>query len=499
MSKRKIDKLSEDLHHVIAQVIQVGVDEVTPALLEAAQAALVDLVARAPRTNLIILTDALEEIDDETTAYFMALYANLPEGCHVFIVCLSSENGNITSTQRANRLRSILPADTEAIDIGVPRNPDVNAYTIHTIEEMTQSDSIIYGKPGDNNVVLQIGPIHHFGAATLECMAAVHSGPEKMQVMTSMATAQTIEVVKCLGDYHYILLGKMGTTVNSKNSAMGPARILSDGAMSSAAINSATVPKFTPNSASLFGEILHCEIVLYAFKSIIGIPAGDKGILNFIIHLSGGPALEPDGKTLKDPIVTFNGSRPAGGAKYEAIKNYFDKVYGEGSFDELNIDNIVQWDDGSKMSYKDKAIQLLQEQGVNFEHPFVTTKQKELNQNMQSQIIGCAKTLAATHYITDESLPAQNYNSNSLTIEDILGHPILSKSFEKFKEIIRSPEFADLPMSMAYDLAAGIYAVEFINGNRPGQIDCHDAELVNWTNDQAQARDSASISRFMCP
>lgn len=458
--------------------------------------------SRAP-VGIKALVDFGDEIDDEAMAYHLVFHADLPKGSHISLICVSSLDGKITSKQRVDRIKSLLPPNTEALEYGVPRLPGINAYTIHNIEDLTDPTSgIFHCPPGHKTIVLQCAPVHNFGENTIKCMAEAKTDSEKNEIMTSMTTEQMHMVVKLFKEYYYFLLGTLGGTTNSSGFARGAAKILFDGAYHAVVIDSATVPKFTPIVASLFGELLRHEILFYGFKTSIGTPIGSN--LSFLLQLSGGPAVKPDGKTLENPVLTFNGSRPSGGAKYEAAKTITDITYGDGAFEKILIDTIVVWGDGSHMSYVDKALELFTKYGVNFETPFIIAKHKAVNQNKQSQINGFARTLAATHMITDPSGPAQVYDSNSFTMKYVTEHPILCKCYEKFLDIMNRQGNENTPMSSAYDFAAGLRMVkfinhdmvEFINGNRPGLVGSHNQEPVNWTNDQTEARDPASILKY---
>ena len=446
----------------------------------------------ADSVELIVVTDPLEEVDDEAAAIYLVQYVlpKFPKGSKIRFVCVggtdSSEN-EVKSIDRVRRLLSVLP--------------DTKNYSVDRIENFPQQAGA--KSKFKRKFVLQIGPVE--GAAGVQ------------------------KIVDYVGQYEaYVLQGNWGSTNTKSAEKQAAAVALSAGAAQGAswAIDSATAPRFTPHNANLFNVFgrtipkhkrdFKQDIMAYAFKYIHGLALP----LPAIIHLMGAPYAESGKK---------------GGNKYIGATSYLQATQpdryaevmrrdSEGKMPYLN--QQVQWAGEKTMSYMDMA-KVFAGPVYDFtvgENGDVITSLKDASlkermettmaiwgQNPSSQIEGIATLLAINHILLGSGGVAKIYMSSPKTqdkcraipgIGELLCYDIPSLWGSKKnsaapgdKSTLRNP-FADFlaqaevapnfAFTPAYDWAAAVFAVHKILGTdaRPAP-ESMQKTVIPWTQEGA--------------
>lgn len=431
----------------------VPLAEAVAAPLSGAAAAVLSEVREhvlVPYRHVIVFTDPLEEIDDETAVSYLINVARVPANTFFHVVCVG---GDKPSRDRLDRLASVLQGDR-------PRNK----FELLAIEEfMASAEEHRFASHGSRTLILQIAPMYAI--------------PE-----VSDAVAMAHRIVASAGSYDYVLLGALGATKNSQNVAVSPqateaAVKLEKSAVNSWVIDSTKVGAFTPRMIPTFSGQLQYELLAYFFKYSHGLAAARP----FLVHLMGAP----------------------NGPKYVGTKTYFDIVYGVGQFDQLDVNAEASWVGyEGRMNFLDYATHVyLKPLEGKFEasepmEEILRAKRDALGQTAESQRTGLARMLAAQYVLSKRvepifigsehgvrargyaSKPVEIYQSNDLRVLAFLDSGIVTSNgrvsaeltgrfqafVDKMNRAAIDDDTADLPMSPAYDLAAAVFASNLLRG-----------------------------------
>jgi len=367
------------------------------------------------RVNLIVLNDAYEEVDDEAAGYFLAMRADLPPGTHISFFCVG---GSAPSATRVARLQSMIPADSK------------NPYSISRIEDfVTGADWV----GSQQNIVLQIAPL---------------DVPEQAEAVATLAHP-----------YHHVLLGALGSTLNSKGPALAPAQLLIAHSIDSVVIDSVKIPTFTVEAAGMFGEPLGSVIRDYGFYASHGIqnPNG------FIIHLTGAPMA--------------GATRNSGGAKYLSTKGVYDSYHGAGAFEGINIDEVVTWSPIESMeipnaamaaffaedperSFREVSAKYISLSLPSYIGDFAESRRVNLEQSFASQRDGLARVLAAMHSFFGKPVMYLSPGAGVPPAAMDLADPVIAPAYAHFVEALQDvPAAESAPLTPAYDWAAAVWTV----------------------------------------
>lgn len=202
------------------------------------------------RSLILVITDAGEEIDDETALFYLKNYVGLNNHIDLHILMC---NGKLTSEERLIRVRQFIGEETENVKYGLIDDH-------YMVNELTKNN---YFK----KYVLQIGPVFDNELYSIN------------------------KIIENLGEYDYHLLGNLGSSLNSNPSinAYAAAEYLKNNAMKSNIIQTkfngkTVVPYYTPEIVNWFETpLFEYEILKLGFKNTIGrAPA-----LPFTVHLVG--------------------------------------------------------------------------------------------------------------------------------------------------------------------------------------------------------------------
>lgn len=424
------------------------------------------------RCLMVFFHDTLEDVDDAAAVFFL-MVANLNhyqtiDGVpvyvefEIYVYAVGSEKGDITSTQRNDALLAMMPMSL-----------NLNGVNFCLIDDIGDRK---FPPVCDSNIIVSIAPVHSWK-------------PSESKEMTQETTSAFI--AHFVNGYKYLILGKMGTTVNSKNGALAVAAQLSKNAKNAAAINSATVPKFTPDIANTFGGgALTSAVYTYTAKTVFGIAAGEPGSgqLAYFHHLQGAPDHE-------NPRETFSEKLYTGGAKYACIFTYFNIRFPGFKFTDIDIKKEHFWSDGSYKSYYTGALEFLEAQGVNINNEFMELKRKELGQSVISQTEGFAQMIGAIHRILGFDKPVHLYVSNPWTMDYMMSDPTISKAYTEFLDEMKKESARYTKMTSAYDMAAAATAVDI--ANRVRDITEYHGEEIHWCTTSEEACDPTALLRRM--
>ncbi len=303
--------------------------------------------------DTIIINDAGEEVDDECAIKkaFSGTYFNKS----IAYVCVG---GKLNSEERIKRVKSLIPE----------------------IEDIYSIEDFYFMRRNDNMKIIQIGPINY-------CYM------DKVKY-----------IVKTAGLYDYVLQGKLGMTVNSKEDSKVAAEYLFENSRSVEIVDG-PYPKFNYSNSKYFGKKIKEEIIKLGFKNTLGrAPA-----LPFTVHLVG-----------------------KGGANYESVNSFYKAIT---NMDLKNvIPNEICLDNASKYIEK-----------VNYDNPFTISKMIEFNQTKYSQKMGLAQMLAVF-----EEVFGINYVIYSS--DNIFDNPEDMMSYHVYNDIMKKNIYTD--MTPAYDLKA---------------------------------------------
>ena len=146
------------------------------------------------RSLILVITDAGEEIDDETALFYLKNYVGLNNHIDLHILMC---NGKLTSEERLIRVRQFIGEETENVKYGLIDDH-------YMVNELTKNN---YFK----KYVLQIGPVFDNELYSIN------------------------KIIENLGEYDYHLLGNLGSSLNSNPSinAYAAAKYLKDNAVKS--------------------------------------------------------------------------------------------------------------------------------------------------------------------------------------------------------------------------------------------------------------------------
>ena len=240
-------------------------------------------------------------------------------------------------------------------------------------------------------------------------MCILQIGPVEIQYLDIIK-----KIVEKAAPYNYVLQGKMGATVNSNGAGQECAEYLYKHAIYQEIVD-APYPKYTYKNSLYFDVDLHEEIMRIGFKNTVGrAPA-----LPFTVHLVG-----------------------RNGANYETAKSIYEGVTKK-KFHDIVVTN-------EKMSIAKMYIEK-----VNYKHPFVINKMKELNQVPYDHLIGLTMMLESFDELfgLNELIYSDDERFNSL----YENNNRLRKQYKRFKKHMKHNKYIEL--TPAYDLKAAYVAV----------------------------------------
>lgn len=193
-------------------------------------------------TNIIVITDVGEEIDDEVTLWYLdKVFANRTD----VTIDVLFVNGHMQSAERLNR----------ASNLDLNTNKKLNYF------------KFLEYNPQNNNkriIIVQIGPVD-FTKDNISTLKALRNNP-----------------------YEYILLGDVDATLNSQSNAKVTAECFINNSTQHYIVNSKIngklkVPSFRHDKIQMFPDVLKEEIYKLGFKNTVG--RAPK--IPFTRHLSG--------------------------------------------------------------------------------------------------------------------------------------------------------------------------------------------------------------------
>ena len=305
---------------------------------------------------IMVITDIGEECDDEAAIYYLYQQTIRDPSIFVEVLCVA---GKLSEQERIQRLYNYLEIkDTTNFKVG------------------KMSDMPKYSNISSDKTILQIGPSN-------QC-------PIPYQTL--------------LGEYNYILLGKLGTTNSTKGNPYNFALHMSNYSKNSiildTKVNGETrIPLFTMNVSKLFPNKVQKEIIRMGFKNTLGRAPPSLNFLNQLVA--------------------------PGGANYNTAKSIYDTVYSVNSFDNIT----------------------LSEDALNAALHF------NLNFN-QSQTEGLARMLIAFNHLFDIPVSQIFESTDDIFSEEILWNQnhILSKPFTKYQQLLL--QHPNMGLTPAYDLLA---------------------------------------------
>jgi hypothetical protein len=245
--------------------------------------------------------------------------------------------------------------------------------------------------------------------------------------------------------YTYVLLGALGSTLNSRDEALEPAAYLMKYASRTHVITSANTPMFTSKGISLLPRKLQKAVTDVGFRNTVGRAAPKASLRHLCMP---------------------------GGANYKSVKALYGKIKGK------NLDEIQTRDLAPFFKAAGGYMRMPEDQkGRNTMFKlYLRTKGQNVNVNVKcsykdaeivvyEQIISLARMLYALHDMFETGkdvilsdtiikFAAGKIQNNRTGIAAILE----KAQTEYFKHMSEYTE--SIPMTPAYDLAAGMYVVQ---------------------------------------
>lgn len=227
--------------------------------------------------------------------------------------------------------------------------------------------------------------------------------------ITKEYIAHVYDIIERAESFEYILQGKLGETTNSKGDACFAAEEFTQHAKSTIYVDG-PYPKYTYSNASKFSNKIKNEIIKIAFINTVG----RAPPLPFTVHLVG-----------------------IGGANYETAASFYQSITNK------KLYNI-------RPSFNSITLAKLYVDAVDYNHPFVIQKMKNMKQTQKDHIDGLAKMLEAFSVIFGLNVLAY---SDEIKLDD----PIYAQAYNKFCYLLQNNKHIEL--TPAYDLKAAYVAM----------------------------------------
>ena len=225
---------------------------------------------------LLVITDPMEECDDESAIYYLREVANNRKDLFIEVLCVG---GKVAENERLLRVWEVLKSKGEC---------ESDNFKVGCLTDMPR-----YAEYFSLQFVLQIGPI------------------QSLRVASKLAV--------CLTKYVYMLMGALGTTNSNRDSEAYESALLLQNKSERQMVFATKVggklrcPQFTGKTSRMFPDMIRNEILRVGFRNTVGRAPANLKFLNQLV----GP----------------------GGANYEVVKSMWEKVQGESEnlFESLSL------------------------------------------------------------------------------------------------------------------------------------------------------------------
>ncbi len=318
--------------------------------------------------SMIMIGDWGEEIDDETATYFLHSNTNKT----VAYVCV---DGAMSAYDRKFRLANMIPEVRNHI------------YTFDNFEKIEL----------DNNkelVILQTAPIEDSVFDIVK------------NVVNNINNSNT---------YRFILQGDLGTTFNSKDGfKKAPEYFIKHASKYTSVV--APYPLYTYNNSQYFGKIISQNILMNAFKSMIGRAPSTP----FTVHLIGN-----------------------NGSNFKVTKNFYETVT------QKSIYNLIPTNENIESAE-------IYCSNIDFNHNFAVKKMEQFNETVKGYKSNLALMLKC--YEDLFGLDCLIYSNDLVFNHANWNETFLGEMFQKFtKHVKNSP---NMQLTPAYDLKAAYVAAK---------------------------------------
>lgn len=330
-------------------------------------------------TKIIVITDVGEEIDDEVTLWYLdKVFANRKD----VTIDVLFVNGHMQSSTRLKRAKDL---------------------KLNEKEKLRYYQFLEYYYTFNKNeriIIVQIGPVEF-----------IDNNKAKIEEFTK-------------NPFEYILLGDVGTTLNSQNNAKATAEKFIEKSKKHYIVNSKIngelkVPSFIHDKIQMFPDVLKEEIYKLGFKNTVG--RAPK--IPFTRHLSG-----------------------KGGANYEAVNEIYNIVNNNNNdISTLDVPKEFEISANEYMDMNQYPSPSQQETAKDFA--------RKNNQEINNQASDLAKMTYALKHLGFQPDHKIIYSDAIIdkTTKNI--DPQYTDSFYKYKNLLK--EHPSIKMTPAYDLVAG--------------------------------------------